>query len=98
MGLHQAGLGQARLDETVWMGHQKSPLTNEKQAISIKKNLWGIINVIVHQKNNAGAEGINSQIKVLKVKARGFLNKERFKSSVLFHFGGLDLYPKMALT
>jgi len=40
------------------------------QAISIKKNLWGIINAIVHQKNNAGAEGINSQIKVLKVKAR----------------------------
>ena len=25
------------------------------QAISIKKNLWGIINAIVHQKNNAGA-------------------------------------------
>lgn len=68
------------------------------QAISIKKNLWGIINAIVHQKNNAGAEGINSQIKVLKVKARGFRNKERFKSSVLFHFGGLDLYPKMAPT
>jgi len=68
------------------------------QAISIKKNLWGIINAIVHNKNNAGAEGINSQIKVLKVKARGFRNKERFKSSVLFHFGGLDLYPEKAPT
>ena len=68
------------------------------QAISIKKNLWGIINAIVHQKSNAGAEGINSQIKVLKVKARGFRNKERFKSSVLFHFGGLSLYPEMAPT
>jgi transposase len=68
------------------------------QAISIKKNLWGIINAIVHNKNNAGAEGINSQIKVLKVKARGFRNKERFKSSVLFHFGGLDLYPEFAPT
>ena len=68
------------------------------QATSIKKNLWGIINAIVHNKNNAGAEGINSQIKVLKVKARGFRNKERFKSSVLFHFGGLDLYPEIAPT
>lgn len=68
------------------------------QAISIKKNLWGIINAIVHNKNNAGAEGINSQIKVLKVKARGFRNKERFKSSVLFHFGGLNLYPEIAPT
>lgn len=68
------------------------------QAISIKKNLWGIINAIVHNKSNAGAEGINSQIKVLKVKARGFRNRARFRLSILFHFGGLNLYPKKAPT
>jgi len=68
------------------------------QATSIKKNLWGIINAIVHKKSNAGAEGINSQIKVLKVRARGFRNRARFRRSVLFHFGGLDLYPKVAPT
>jgi len=67
-------------------------------AASIKKNLWGIVNAIIHNKNNAGAEGINSQIKVLKVKARGFKNKERFKASIMFHFGGLDLYPKIEPT
>lgn len=63
-------------------------------AKSIKKNLWGIINAIIHKKNNAGAEGINSQIKVLKVRARGFSNKARFKVAILFNFGGLDLYPE----
>lgn len=67
-------------------------------AKSIKKNLWGIVNAIVHKKNNAGAEGINSQIKVLKVRARGFRNKARFKVAILFNFGGLDLYPKMSPT
>ena len=63
-------------------------------ATSIKKNLWGIINAIVHQKNNARAESINSRIKILKVRARGYKNKERFRTVILFNLGGLDLYPK----
>ena len=83
-----------------WYGWAiRSRLSPIKSAAkSIKKNLWGIVNAIIYKKNNAGAEGINSQIKILKVKARGFRNKERFRSSILFHFGGLDLYPKMAPT
>lgn len=62
-------------------------------ATSIKKNLWGIINAIVHGKSNAGAESINSRIKLLKVRARGFRNKERFKTAILFNLGGLQLIP-----
>lgn len=62
-------------------------------ARSIKKHLWGIINAIVHRKSNAGAESINSRIKLIKVRARGFRNKERFKTAVLFHLGGLKLMP-----
>lgn len=63
-------------------------------AKSIKKNLWGIINAIVHRKNNARAESINSRIKILKVRARGYKNKERFRTAILFHLGGLNLYPE----
>jgi len=62
-------------------------------AASIKKNLWGIINATVHGRSNAGAESINSRIKLLKVRARGFRNKERFKTAILFHLGGLRLLP-----
>jgi len=62
-------------------------------AKSIKKNLWGIINAIVLQANNGSAESINSKIKMIKAKARGFRNNERFKTAILFHCGGLSLFP-----
>ena len=62
-------------------------------AKSIKKNLWGIINAILLQANNGSAESINSKIKMIKAKARGFRNNERFKTAILFHCGGLELYP-----
>lgn len=62
-------------------------------ARSIKKNLWGILNAIVLGANNGIAESINSKIKMLKVKSRGFRNSERFKTAIMFHCGGLSLYP-----
>lgn len=62
-------------------------------AESIRKNLWGIINAIVLNANNGMAESVNSKIKILKTRARGFRNPERFKTAVMFYCGGLDLYP-----
>lgn len=62
-------------------------------AKGIKKNLWGIVNAIVFNATNAMAESVNSKIKIMKVKARGYRNRERFKIAILFHFGGLNLYP-----
>ncbi len=43
---------------------------------------------------NAGAESMNSKIQKIKVLARGFRNRERFKQAIYFHLGGLDLYPE----
>jgi len=62
-------------------------------AQSIKKNLWGILNAIVLNANNGIAESINAKIKMLKVKCCGFRNRERFKTSIMFHCGGLLLEP-----
>lgn len=62
-------------------------------ARQIKDNLWGIINAVVLGVTNGTAESVNSKIKMLKVKSRGFRNRERFKTAILFHCGGLDLYP-----
>ena len=42
---------------------------------------------------NGPAEGINSRIKTVKVRSRGFRNQERFANAIYFHLGGLDLYP-----
>lgn len=62
-------------------------------AKTIKEHLWGILNAIVLKVSNGPAEGINSRIKMIKVRSRGFRNKERFANAIYFHLGGLDLYP-----
>ena len=43
------------------------------------------------------AEGLNSRIKMIKVRSRGFRNKERFANAIYFHLGGLNLYPEGAV-
>ena len=62
-------------------------------ARTIKEHLWGILNAIVLKVNNGPAEGLNSRIKTIKVRSRGFRNKKRFANAIYFHLGGLDLYP-----
>lgn len=52
-----------------------------------------MINAVVLKADNGDAESINSQIKMIKVRGRGFRNKERFRNAIYFHFGGLDPYP-----
>lgn len=64
-----------------------------KVAWTIKKHLWGILNAIVLKADNGLAESINSRIQMIKVRSRGFRNKERFRTAIYFHLGGLDLYP-----
>jgi transposase len=65
----------------------------KKVAQTIKEHLWEIINAIVIKVDNGGAENINSRIKMIKVRSRGFRNKARFRNAIYFHLGGLDLYP-----
>ena len=59
----------------------------------IREHLWGIVNAIILRATNGPAEGINSRIKTVKVRSRGFRNRERFATALPFHLGGLDLYP-----
>ncbi|MBT8419903.1 MAG: ISL3 family transposase [Gammaproteobacteria bacterium] len=65
----------------------------KKVARMIKKHLWGILNAVVLKVSNGPAEGINSRIKMIKVRSRGFRNKQRFATAIYFHLGGLNLYP-----
>ena len=62
-------------------------------AQTLERHLEGILNAIVLQATNALAEGINSRIQRIKKMACGFRNRERFRQAILFHLGGLDLYP-----
>jgi len=62
-------------------------------AKMVKTHLYGIINAVVLKADNALAESINSKIKTVKIRARGFRNQQRYKTAILFHCGGLKLYP-----
>ena len=59
----------------------------------VRRYLWGIINAVVSNVTNARAEGLNSVVQWLKYTARGYRNRERFRTAIYFHLGGLDLYP-----
>ena len=62
-------------------------------ALMLKRHWANIRTFFEHRITNAGAESINEKIQTVKRRARGFRNRERFRSAIYFHCGGLDLYP-----
>lgn len=62
-------------------------------ARMIKTHLEGVLNAIERGVTNARLEGINSIIQWLKKSARGYRNRDRFRTAIYFHLGGLDLQP-----
>lgn len=65
----------------------------KKVARMMKERLENILTHLKERVTNALAEGINSLIQWIKSTARGFRNRQNFKTAILFHLGGLDLYP-----
>jgi transposase len=65
----------------------------KRVAKMLKAHLERILNYFDHYLSNGPLEGLNNKIQGLIKKAYGYRNKERFKTDVLFHLGGLDLYP-----
>lgn len=48
----------------------------KKVSATLKNHLWGIINAVVLKADNSHAESINSRIKTVKTRARGFRNNK----------------------
>jgi transposase len=65
----------------------------KKVARSVKQHLHNVLTYFTHRITNAALEGLNNRIAGLVKKAFGYRNRERFKTDILFHLGGLDLYP-----
>ena len=65
----------------------------KKAAKTVKTHLDNILTYLKFPITNAMAEGVNSKIQWIKYTARGFRNRLNFKTAILFHCGGLDLYP-----
>jgi transposase len=60
----------------------------------LHRRLVGVLNFYPHHISNAAAEGLNARIQAIKSMARGFRNREHFKTAIYFHWGGLNLYPE----
>jgi transposase len=65
----------------------------KRVARTLKEHVSGIVTVLKHGFCNAVAEGVNSRIQLMVQKACGYRNRERLKTDILFHLGGLSLDP-----
>jgi transposase len=75
-----------------WATHSRLPAMIEA-ARTLKRHLPGLLAYCRHRITNAVAEGMNSKIQLIKANARGFRNFENYRVAILFHCGGLSLYP-----
>lgn len=62
-------------------------------ARMIRNHFDGVINAATSDITNAMSESVNSHIQRIKKRACGFRSRPRFPEAILFHLGGLDLYP-----
>lgn len=67
-------------------------------ARMIKRHLEGVLNAVTTGITNARSEAINAGIQRIKKNACGFRNRDRFRTAIYFHLGGLDLYPRLTHT
>ncbi len=88
-------LGSARKFFDRWYSWAiRSPLEPiKKVARMLKARLDNILTYLKHHITNAVSEGINAKIQWIKQTARGFGNRDNFRTAILFHCGGLNLYP-----
>ena len=78
-----------------WAKSSKDFMIKETTKIveMFKNHLQGVINALITTFNNAMAERLNGKIQELKTSGRGYRTFEKFRSAILFFYGGLDLYP-----
>ena len=83
--------------ETFREGYREAIATRlepvKKVACMFKVHLRNILTYFRLRISNGPAEAINSRISELVLQSCGYRNRERFKSDVFSHLGGLDLYP-----
>jgi transposase len=91
-------LAEARTWLSRWVSRAKRSLLApmRKLAGTIVDHRDNILTYLAHRVTNAAAEGLNSAIQAIKVRARGYRNRENFKTAIYFHLGGLEMNPSLA--
>jgi len=88
-------IGAARNFFHWWYGWAvRSRLKHMKSVAQlIARHFANILTYLRIPITNAASESVNSKIQWMKYQAHGFRNETRFMRAILFHCGGLDLYP-----
>lgn len=75
-----------------WATHSRlEPV--KRVAAMIERHLPNVMTYFVHPITNAVSEGLNTTIQMLKKRAYGYRSFANFRVAILFHCGGLELYP-----
>ena len=87
--------GSARKFFKSWYGWARRSRLDpiKKAAKTVANHLDNILTYLKFPITNAMSEGVNSKVQWIKYTARGFRNRENFKTAILFHCGELQLYP-----
>jgi len=76
-----------------WATHCRlQPMVNA--AKTLKSHIENIVTYAKHHITNALGESLNSKIEKVKRLACGYRNRAHYKVAILFHCGGLDLFPR----
>jgi transposase len=75
-----------------WATHSRLPAMI-RLARTLKRRLVNILTYLHLPLTNARSESVNAKIQWLKYNARGYRNRDNFRTAIYFHCGGLDLYP-----
>jgi len=79
--------------KAVWATHSRlQPVIDA--AKTLKRHDAGLLSYFAHRITNAAAESLNSRIQAIRVSARGYRNRNNFKTAIYFHCGGLQLYSQ----
>lgn len=78
-----------------WLhGALRCKLEPIRRVARMVRDYWyGVINAATSDITNAMSESVNSHIQRIKKRACGFRSRARFREAILFHLGGLALYP-----
>ena len=76
-----------------WATHSRLEPVIEA-ARTLKRHETGLLSYFAHRVTNAAAEGLNARIQAIRVSARGYRNRQHFKTAIYFHCGGLALHPQ----
>ena len=64
-----------------WATHSRLALIIDA-ARTLKRHEAGLLGYFAHPITNAGAEGLNSRVQAIRVCARGYRNREHFKTAI----------------